>query len=349
MMIYISKDYIDLKTTHVIDYYSSVIWNTKYNEIGDFEICLPIIDNEMLRDINVYDIIWLSVDFRDVRIITNIKYQYSIENGYYIILTGYSFAYVLNNRVVWEQTNFNDSPTNIIYNLVLSNCISSTNTNRNLTNLIINSDFQKGDVIQAQYQGEVISDVIKNLAQQYDFGYHIFYINKKFTFELFEGADNDNITFSSSLGNLLDYTINIDGNNYKNSALVLGEGEGISRVNVEVSDTSDYSRRELYVNASELSQNKDSEIHVIDVDKYKSMLSQNGKSYLENYKTDFKFECSIYPEMYKFREDYNVGDKVKVVTDFIYNNSNTVDGIITDVVESWSDKGYECMPTIKFD
>lgn len=348
MIIYISKNYTDLSIAHVIDYYSSVIWNTKYNEIGDFEICLPIIDNEMLQDINIYDLVWLSDDFRDVRIITSIKYQYNLENGYYIILNGYSFSYILSNRVVWEQTNFNDNATNIIYDLVSWNCISSANTNRNLTNLIVNRDFQKGDVIQAQYQGEVISDVIKDLAQQYNFGYHIFYINKKFTFELFEGANN-NITFSSSLGNLLDYTINIDGNNYKNSALILGEGQGISRASVEVSNTSDYERKELYVNANELSQNKDSEIHVINIEQYRSMLSQNGKSYLENYKTDFKFECSVYPQMYKFREDYNVGDKVQVVTDYVYNGSNTIQGTITDVVESWSDKGYECMPTIKFD
>lgn len=348
MMIYISNDYIDLKTTHVIDYFSSVIWNTKYNEIGDFEVCIPIIDNEMLRDINIYDLLWLSDDFRDVRIITNINYQYSIENGYYIILKGYSFSYVLSNRVVWEQTNFNDNASNIIYDLVASNCITSTNTNRNFSNLLITRDFQKGDTIQAQYQGEVISDIIKDLAQQYDFGYRIFYINKKFTFELFEGVDN-NITFSTSLGNLLNYTIDIDGNNYKNSALILGEGQGISRVNVEVSNTSDYVRKELYVNASELSQNKDSEIHIIDVEQYKNMLSQNGKSYLENYSTNFKFECSVYPEMYKFREDYNVGDKVQIVTDYIYNNSNIITGTITDVVESWSDKGYECMPTIKFE
>lgn len=348
MMIYISNDYIDLKATHVIDYYSSVIWNTKYNEIGDFEVCIPIIDNEMLRDINIYDLLWLSDDFRDVRIITNINYQYSIENGYYIILKGYSFSYILSNRVVWEQTNFNDNASNIIYDLVASNCITSSNTNRNFSNLIITRDFQKGDTIQAQYQGEVISDIIKDLAQQYNFGYRIFYINKKFTFELFEGVDN-NITFSTSLGNLLNYTIDIDGNNYKNSALILGEGQGISRVNVEVSNTSDYARKELYVNASELSQNKDSEIHIIDVEQYKNMLSQNGKSYLENYSTNFKFECSVYPDMYKFREDYNVGDKVQVVTDYIYNNSNIITGTITDVVESWSDKGYECMPTIKFE
>lgn len=347
MMIYLSKDYINLSISHAIDYYSSVIWNTKYNDIGDFEICVPIIDNEMTQEISINDLVWLSDDFRDVRIITSIKYQYSIENGYYIILSGYSFTYVLSNRVVWEQTNFNTNATNIIFDLVSSNCISSVNASRNLTNLIINTDFQKGEIIQAQYQGEVISDVIKDLAQQYNFGYRIFYINKRFTFELYEGVDN-NLTFSSALGNLLDYTIDIDGNNYKNSALILGEGEGISRVNVEVSSTSDYGRKELYVNASELSQNKNSEIHVIDVEQYRNILSQNGKSYLENYKTDFKFECSVYPQMYKFREDYNVGDKVQVVTDYVYNGSNTIQGTITDVVESWSDKGYECMPTIKF-
>lgn len=353
MMICISKDYFNLSPSHMIDYYTSIIWHTKYNDIGDFEVCIPIIDNEMLKDIEVNDLIWLTNDFTDIRIINTIKLQYNIENGYNIVISGYSFSYILNNRIVWEQSNFNNSVSEIVYDLVSENCINSQNTSRNLSNFVVNRDFTKDIQISAQYQGENLSEVIKNLANQYNFGYRIEYTMNKFIFKLYEGnnytSDQDiNIVFSTQLGNLLEYTIDLDNSNYKNSALILGEGQGTSRVSVEVSETNGYNRKEIYVNASELSQNKDSDLQIISLNEYRKMLQQNGESYLENYKTDFKFDCKLYTDMYKFKQDYYVGDKVSVVTDFVYNNSNVINGTITEVVESWSDNGYECLPTIKF-
>lgn len=353
MNICISKDYINLNPSHILNYYTSIIWHTKYNEIGDFEICIPIIDNEMLEDIEVNDLVWLTNDFSDVRIINTIKLQYNIENGYNIVISGYSFSYILNNRIVWDQSNYNDYVSNIIYDLIRKNCINSSNTSRNLSNFIIDTNYHKDTIIQAQYQGENLSEVIKNLASQYNFGYKIEYVSNKFIFRLFEGnnytSNQDfNIVFSEKLGNLLEYNINLDNSNYRNSALILGEGQGTSRVSVEVSGNSGYSRKELYVNASELSQNKDSDLQVIQLSEYRKMLKQNGESYLENYKTDFKFDCKLYTDMYKFKQDYYVGDKVSIITNFVYNNSNVVHGLITEVVESWSDNGYECLPTINF-
>ena len=171
--------------------------------------------------------------------------------------------------------------------------------------------------------------------------------NGKMLIELYKGENrsysqtkNPYVTFSPDFDNLLSTDYQFDKRNYKNVALVAGEGEGLDRKTVAVGTASGLDRYELYVDSRNSSSNDgeitETEYNNILVEEGNEVLKEDGNIITEN------IEGQIEPlGNYVFNVDYFLGDVVEVVNEY---GIETTPRII-EVIESEDETGSTTIPT----
>ena len=89
----------------VLDDYKSLIWAKRYNSLGDCEVYIGANDRtfELLQEGNY--IIKADDDDMVCRIET-VELDTDTEQGDYLIVTGVDCRKILNQRVIWNQTNY---------------------------------------------------------------------------------------------------------------------------------------------------------------------------------------------------------------------------------------------------
>lgn len=99
----------------------------------------------------------------------------------------------------------------------------------------------------------------------------------KLLYDVYEGAERNGIKFAEQYGNLFNLERLISETTYKNVAYVGGGGEGTNRVFVTTGDTSstDFARRELFIDARDLQQEEGQTL-----DEYKTLLMARGNEKL---------------------------------------------------------------------
>ena len=179
-------------------------------------------------------------------------------------------------------------------------------------------------------------------------GWDVYIRNGKYVFTLWKGVDRSynqddvpHVVFSQEFDNLLtsDYMVNTE--NYKNVALVAGEGEGLNRKTSTVGTASGLDRYELYVDARDISSN-DGEIDTII---YDAMLKERGSERLAENTVTTTADGEIAPETnYVINEDYFLGDIVQIVT-----NHTEFRCRITEIIDSEDINGRTVIPTYEME
>lgn len=325
----------------VIDSYKSLIWTTWYNTCGDFELCMPA-SNDALTYIKTDNFIVRESDNTSVMVIEKIEIETSIDDGDYLIVSGRSAESLLDRRIIWNQTNIqNTEPSQAIFGLITDNVISPSNQSRIIPHVTLSSPLQTSDRMTAQFTGTNLLKAIETICNEYGMGFRAVLDGGGLVFSCYVGSSTD-VTFSSEFDNLVGSEYKTDMENYKNVALTAGEGEGTARKTAAVSSASTeptgIQRREMYVDARDLSTN-DGEITQ---EVYLEKLEQRGMEKLSDQAVRQTFSCEIAPEMtYRFKVDYNLGD---IVT-FENSYGITIHPRITAVTESFSEAGYQVIPT----
>ncbi len=332
----------NLNEIAIIDNYKSLIWATRYYTCGDFELYLPA--NKALLEYLIPDNLIVRDDTDSVMIIETIKILTSVEDGDFYIITGRSLESILARRIVWSQTNISVSDAaQGIYQLVDENIVNPSIESRKITNFSINSSFSTSNPLKIQITGKILLDAISDICMSYKIGFKVILNERNFIFSCYQGEEV-NVTFSSEYDNLINSNYFYDTTNYKNIALVAGEGEGTSRIRqvVNVGDeSSGITRREVYVDARDVSSNN-GEISTSD---YLNLLSARGSEKLDSeYNLSKEFEGQIEPNMtYQYKTDYNLGDVVTVTNEY----GITANPRIIEIIESWDDTGYTVIPTFE--
>ena len=164
-------------------------------------------------------------------------------------------------------------------------------------------------------------------------------------FEVYEGVDrtegqeeNARVTFSNAYFNIDDPKYQENEANYKNYAIVCGAGEGLDRTIVEVDRTSGEDRRELLVDARDLSQGEQTE------DEYKAILTQRGHDKLDEHNRIQSFEAGIKSSsQFRYTEDWNLGD---IVTGRQTEWGVSMDQRVTEVEEIYENDTMTVVPTL---
>lgn len=144
------------------------------------------------------------------------------------------------------------------------------------------------------------------MCQSADVGLKVIRQNGGLVAEFYKPELDSSTKLSENFGNVKVNKIIISTENYRNYAIVLGEGEGENRTRVDVDLTNGEKRRELIVDARDI-QHKEGETAT----QYNARLYARGvESLLQQQKT---WECAILPLAKEFGSKYDLGDMVNIV------------------------------------
>lgn len=340
----------ELNYIQVIEIYTSMIWTTRYYTAGDFELYAPATP-ELLNTLQRNYYIVRDDDLTQCMIIANFEVKTDVENGDYITITGKSLKSILGRRIIWTQTVLNGNVETMIRKLVTDNAINPTIAARAISNLVLGDTIGLTGTIEAQYTGDNLADTLTAIGQTYGIGWDVLLDleNKQFKFVLLQGVNRTyaqntvpRVIFSNEYENLLttDYKYNSD--NYKNVALVAGEGEGTARKTQTIGTATGLNRYELFVDARDVSSNNGE----ISASEYNNLLLERGAQNLaENVITE-SIEGEIEPNYtYQLNRDYFLGDIVEVINAYGVSMSPR----IIEVIECNDTNGYTCVPTFATD
>jgi hypothetical protein len=322
-LIVLNTDFIAVSTVSV---FKSLIWTDRYQECGDFELCVDAsTENKEKFQLGYY---LVSEESEHVMIIEDFKIEIDVEDGMFFTITGSSLESLLKRRIIWSQTILSGKLQNAIKTLLNNNIISPTKSQRVISNFIFEDStdsYITGLKVDAQFTGDNLYDAIISLCQNVGIGYMItLNESNKFVFKLYYGkdrtynqTDNPFVVFSQSFGNLISSEYIETNSSYKNVALVAGEGEGSDRTTTTTGDDTakGLDRYELYVDARDLSTTIDD--GTLSDSEYKEQLVQRGDEKLAECEVTKAFDGEIETSvLYKYGEDFYMGDVVQFESEF---------------------------------
>lgn len=371
-----------LNRKHIIDTYSSAIWAKRYNDIGDFELIVAATadninkieeckyitrdDDDMVCRINKIEtttdaengsqLIISGTDIKDI-----LKQRIVLKQTNFSGLVEDYIRTLINDSIINPQ-----NPDRKIKNFKLDNkkgyqeTISEQVTYDNV-----------GDKVQKLCQQYIWGYRVYIHNKEYRFE----------LFEGKDISDY--ITFSHDYDNISTTDYSKDDSNIKNVSLVAGEGEGAERASVIIGNEEGIKRRELYLDVRDVSRTIDYEellnsypngnekvingtiyyqvngvnIAILTKDEdgnitevklcdniYMESLKNIGYEKMSKYISVTSFSGEIITSMgYKYKEDYNLGDIVNIVSEF----GISIKARITEIIESQDDNGYTIEPTFE--
>lgn len=248
----------DLERVGIIDSYTSLIWANRYDEVGDCELYVKATTENLQMLKKGYH---LSRDDDEmVCRIESIELDTDVENGNYLIVTGYDVKKITEQRVIWSQTNVDGNVEDYIRNLVYKSLTNPNLSARAITNSRGVQNFLLGDkanfkeVTTQQVTYDNVGEKIKELCKQFEWGYKVIVDIGNYYFCLYKGVDrSDNVIFSKEYENIVSTKYKEDSSHLANVALVAGEGEGSKRSRNVSGYATSLNRYEIYVDARDLS------------------------------------------------------------------------------------------------
>lgn len=357
----------DAQTRDVIGTFSdfiSLIWTERFNEYGDFELIVPLTKKHYdLLKMDRYVEIPTSTN---LMVIENISIENkSEENDKKITVKGISFESILKKRIiyVWRDTQKDINLKSLLIHLIKENMSSSLWPDRYVDWIVMTnnlSDYFNETTIQTDInRGDNLGDAIFLLGNLYGFCPKTIFNpnNKKVVIDFYLGVRR-NITFGRNDYNISNISYVSSINDFKTSAIVAGSGEGANRTIVVVSrstteityddngneikkEKNDYNgveRREIFVDAKDI-QRKNGETK----DQYVSRLKERGVNALKENNKNYIIDGTITNVgKHLLNVDYKLGDIVQIKNVF-----NLVDVRIVEIIQSWSDMGYEIYPSFE--
>lgn len=340
----------DLKVINILDTYESFIWTDRYDECGDFELFIGM--NSSLIDI-LQENYYLQILKSDrTMIIEDIIIKSDSESGNKLKVTGRSLESILNRRIIWGLKVLRGNLHDGIKSIITENIISPSISSRKIDNFIFedsNDPYIKKLTIDTQYTGDNIYDIISEICKNNGIGFSItINDNQQFVFKLFRGTDrsydqveNPYIIFSPKFDNMINSNFAYSIKEYKNVALIAGEGEAYERKYFVTGDYSGMDRREVFVDARDVTSTNDDNVQ-LSTDEYNKLLAQKGIDELNEHKISSTFEGEIDSAFnYKYGEDFFNGDIVQFADE--YGKESKVR--IFETVISESEDGLSIYPT----
>lgn len=201
--------------------------------------------------------------------------------------------------------------------------------------------------IRCQVSLKNLLTVLQAMAKAGGLGFRVYADPEEKTmyFEVYEGVDRTEVQEENTRVTFSDVYFNIDKPhyqeneaNYKNYAIVCGAGEGLNRTIVEVDRTNGEDRRELLVDARDLSKEEQTD------DQYTAALIQRGHDKLDEHNKIQSFEAGIKSgSQFRYMKDWNLGD---IVTGKQTKWGVTMNQRITEVEEVYENDTVSVTPTM---
>lgn len=335
----------------IVDNYTSLIWATRYQKYGDFEIYLSASPEkiELLR-LGRFLVREEDIDndgkMRNVMRIEKIKMSSDAEDGDYLTVSGRDLKGILTQRVASFQTVLSGPIPNVITSLLNRHVIAPVNEKRKIDFFERGSDMLRSyKRTSLQITGKNIEETIESILSGCGFGWDIYVLTGKAYIYLYEGHDrsygqseNPFAVISPEFDNLIssEYEENKEG--YINAAFVAGEGEGKDRKIVEAGESSGVDRYEAWIDARNQSSNNGE----ISESEYRAQLLVQGEDYIASNDISKKLSGEIEPEVnYRLGVDYDLGDIIQIETSYGVKARSR----IVEIIDSEDESGRTVIPT----
>ncbi len=332
----------------IIENPTSAIWARRYQKPNDFELYFPA-TAEMLA-LLTDDFYITREDAPEVMIIEHIGIITNAEDGNYIVVSGRGAESIIDRRIVLEQTSVSGRVDAAAYRLIRENAIAPADPARVLPLTMYAPDVTTATA-RAQYTGTNLLEAVEGICKAHGLGFRAVGDATdegiELRMELLKGTDrsegqeaNSPVIFSAEYENLLSSSYAMDTTNYRNVAIVAGEGEGKARKRATYGSASGLARREVFVDARDLSTNEGE----ISAEDYQAQLVARGAETLAEHALSEAFDGEMETSnTFALDRDYTLGDIVTVENEYgIRKNVR-----ISAIVESWDAEGYTAVPNFE--
>lgn len=322
----------------VIENQSSFQWNRKYNGVGDYELHMPITDDNA-RMVALGNLVW----FRgavEVGVMESIKFT-MYRGATTIVVTGRFAESYMDRRLIRPRLNFSGTVEDAMRKIL--------DDAEPIPNVVLGDRLGLTDRVEFQATYKEVLAYEEKLAQSVNYGFRFRpnFTDKTLTFEIYQGvdhsmqqSDHNRVVFSESYGNLNEIDYMQNNQLLKNVAYVGGEGEGIDRTFITIGDDTleGLDRREVFVDAKDVQK----EEGMTDAE-YIALLQTRGYEKLNEDTEARSIELETNPDgNFVYKRDYNVGDIVTIKKANWGIQTNLRVTAITEVYE----KGYvKVVPT----
>lgn len=218
----------DYKMLGLIDEAESILWNPKYNDVGECEIYIPCTEEyiSMLRRGNyVYrfdDDMFCKIE--------KLQIQTDVENGDYIIATAKDICNILAGRIVRWQIVFSGTFGQFIQKVLNDNVINPEQSQRAITHFEFDSSnlAEFSEKIEVSAFTDDLLQLILTACKTYSVGFRVSFNieTSKLVFRLYRGKNKASLTsdeyieFSPAFANILTSNYTEDDATYKNVVYV---------------------------------------------------------------------------------------------------------------------------------
>ena len=311
----------------IVEKISSLIWTRRYWSCGEFKLLVPFTEEHAALLVKNNIIIK-----RGGKEAAEIKYIHITKNSQgleEIEVQGKFLLSWIGKRILTNQIITKDTTQNILYAIVRQTCTAAGSSRNipNFSNATNDADTGSGQIdytseafINAQLAAETAAKAAKlgmRVVTDPRTGKHTFSVYKGRDLTADNAAGNAPCIFSQEFDNIKEQEYTNSVENLKTTAYVGGE-EVEPRVVAEVGGgASGLDREEIFVNATDITKvytdSAQTEITRTDAE-YLACLLERGASELEQYAETLSFSSKINTHAnLKYREDYDLGDRVTCV------------------------------------
>ena len=328
----------NLKFIGELDAYEGLEFITRWTKYGTFQIFVYKITEQM----KIGNYIMLDNDRRKSGIIKRIECS-DDDNNVTATISGYTLLHLLTQRITYPPSapamshyRFHDRAETIICNLVKLNATNAAVANRNIPYLRVKESKRRGDVVYFQTRYDNLDEAITTLCEASGLGVSISLIPEaqELLFDVLEGVDRSAnqtkrppMIFNVDYDNVSNREFISDITEYKNTAIVAGQGEGVNRrIRYVGNENSGMNRYELFVDARYIEDD--------------TALPDRGKSKLAECACSDTYSSEVDAAQYKTKWD--LGDIVVTIDREYAVNINER---IVEITEMFDENGYAISPT----
>lgn len=246
----------------LIDEAESVLWDKKFNDIGESEIYIPC-NEENLALLKIGHYLYRYDDDMFCKI-ESVEIETDVEDGDYIIATAKDICKILSGRVVRWQIVYSGTVAGFVQKVLVDNVINPAQAQRKISNFTIDtSNFSElTDTIDVSAFTEDLLQLILSACKSSNFGFRVSFDmeTRRLVFRLYKGKNKASATgeeyveFSPQFSNILSSNYKEDDSGYKNVAYVgyVGADEETHLLSVFKGETEPQGeeRREVYVDGT---------------------------------------------------------------------------------------------------
>lgn len=319
----------------IVDGFQTLIWKRKYYETGTYELhCGDEYYGLLKAGKYLY-----RADRDEVGLLRGPKYSRDQAGLKKAVAQGKFAEALLADRIFAGIYSYSGTGEAVVRKMVNDLCVAPADPARAIPRLTVGPMAGLGAAVEGQVTGDVLHDKIRDICTQQELSIKIRldYQTNTLLFSVWQGKDrtqnqtaNTWATFSDDFENVISTEIDMSTADLKNVAYVAGEGEGEERI-IEAVDQSGSDRRELWVDARDITRKQDS-VTLSEAD-YRALLRQRGEEKLAEHNSVESIDCEIDTGAnLAYLRDFDLGDLCTYVD---HDHGVLSEARITEITETY--------------